>query len=380
MTLIFQGSDSPTIGVEIEFLLLDPLSLDLTPQSERLLEICKQQKIERIKSELLQSMIEIDSEVARDVKECRRFLISRIQKLYAISDSLNLKLAVIGTHPFQRWADRLISKSDRYQKLHQKYQWLLRRMSICGLHVHVGVASGIKVLKILNSLIPFLPHLLALSANSPFWQGTDTGMDSSRISILEAFPFAGIPPHFKQWEEFEHYYKTLCQAGVIGSLKDLYWYVRPNLSYGTIEFRICDGMSTLSETMAITALIQCLVVWADEFLIHQASPLQGSLEYQWIIRENQWNAARDGLDAMIIENIHGKRKKLSDLILGLIETLHPIALRLNCAEELSYLKQMVQRGNGAQRQRLIYEQTQSLQDVVAAQMKEFKSDIEGLPN
>lgn len=378
MTLIFQGSDNPTIGVEIELQILDPSTLDLTPKSEIVLETCSRNGVDRIKSEVHQSMLEIDSEIATDVKECRRFLASKLHQLFEISNSLNLELTVTGTHPFQRWTDRLISNDDRYKNLHQKYQWLIRRMNIYGMHVHVAIPSGDLVLKTLNVLTPFLPHLLALSANSPFWQGVDTGMNSSRLSILEAFPYAGIPPYFSEWKEFEHYYKTLHSVGAIGSMKDLYWYIRPNLTFGTLEFRICDGMSTLSETMAVTALIHCLVVWANEHLIENAPPELGTLEYQWIIRENQWSAARDGLDAIIIENIHGKKRKLSESILDLIQTLSPIALRLNCVEELSYLKKIIEHGNGAQRQRHIYQQTGSLQDVVATKIREFKADIDDL--
>ncbi len=209
MTLIFKGSNQPTIGVEIELQILDPATLDLTPQSEKLLECCKERGIYRVKTEIHQCMIEVDSEISTDVKECRAFLKKRLQETCCAADSLGLKLAVTGTHPFQKWTDSLISNRVRYKNLHDKFQWLARRMNIYGMHVHVGVSSGERALAISNVLAPYLPHLLALSASSPFWQGIYTGMNSSRISILDAFPYSGFPLRFTTWNEFEHYYNTL---------------------------------------------------------------------------------------------------------------------------------------------------------------------------
>lgn len=372
MELKFIGSSKPTIGVEIELQILDSESLDLTPKSELFLEKCKAQGLHRVKTEIHQSMLEIDSEISVDVKQCREFLKSRIQGLNAMAVELGVKLGVSGTHPFQRWSDRLISNQDRYQKLHQKYQWLVRRMNVYGLHVHIGVPNGEVALSVSNALIRYLPHLLALSANSPFWQGLDTGMQSSRINIMESFPSAGIPLQFKQWKEMEHYCDVLCRTGVINSIKDLYWYIRPNIQYGTIEFRICDAMPTLNETMAIVALIQCLVVFVSNSIEADAPEWQWSTEQQWTAPENQWIAARDGLEGIIIIDSSGQRKKISDALLELIQRLAPTAQNLNCIEELEYIKNIIANGNGAFRQRNIFKETHSLRDVVNASVREFQ--------
>lgn len=375
MPLEFFGSSSPTIGVEIELQILDPESLDLTPKAELLLERCQSLGLERVKAEIHQSMLEVDSEISDDVKQCREYLSTRIQQLNLTANELGLQLAVSGTHPFQRWCDRLISNHDRYQNLHQKYQWLVRRMNVYGLHVHVGVEGGEQALKISNALVRYLPHLLALSANSPFWQGIDTGMQSSRINIMESFPLAGIPHQFNSWAEFEHYYETLGRAGVIHSIKDLYWFIRPNLEYGTIEFRICDALSTLNETMALVALIQSLVVFISQNLETDPHEWVWSKEQQWIAPENQWNAARDGLEGIITTESRGQGQKISESILQLVERLSPTAKNLNCIEELHYINHIITNGNGAQRQRNIFRETQSLRDVVNASIREFELNV-----
>jgi carboxylate-amine ligase len=372
MPLEFIGSSKPSIGVEIELQILDPLTLDLTPKAELLLEKCQSAGLERVKAEIHQSMLEVDSEISHDVKQCRKFLGARIQQLNLITHELGLQLAILGTHPFQRWSDRLISNQDRYQNLHQKYQWLVRRMNVYGLHVHIGVKSGELALKISNALVRYLPHLLALSANSPFWQGIDTGMQSSRINIMESFPLAGIPHTFNHWGEFEHYCETLGNAGAIRSIKDLYWFIRPNLEYGTIEFRICDALSTLNETMALVALIQSLVVFAGKTIETNPNEWEWSKEQQWVAPENQWNAARDGLEGIITTDSDGQRQKISESILQLVERLSPTARSLNCFEELQYINSIVANGNGAQRQRNIFKEKQSLRDVVHDSIKNFE--------
>jgi carboxylate-amine ligase len=313
-------------------------------------------------------MIEIDSEISNDVKQCRGFLTDRLIRLNGIAEKLGLQLAVTGTHPFQKWQERLISSGDRYQNLHDKYQWLVRRMNVYGMHVHVGVATGDRALAICSEMTKYLPHLLALSANSPFWHGVDTGMQSSRVNILDAFPFAGLPLLSSSWQEFEHYYDTLHHVGAIKSLKDLYWYVRPNLLYGTVEVRICDAMTTLDETMAVVALIHCLIVKINEDL---DSGIKWTQQHHWIAPENQWIAARDGLEGMIIVDLQGRRQKISEAVLELIELLLPIAKTLNCQEELHLINRIIESGNGAQRQKKILSETGSFKEVVAKARDEF---------
>lgn len=375
MVLKFNGSKTHTIGVEIELQILDSKSLDLTPMSEILLEKAAESGLQRVKAEIHQSMLEIDSEISNNVKECTDFLRNRGTHLNAIAHELGYKLAILGTHPFQRWIERRFSSGSRYQNLHSRYQWLARRMNVYGLHVHIGVKSGPLALAISNAAVKYLPHLLALTANSPFWQGHDTGMNSSRINVMNSFPFSGLPVSFNNWSEFEYYYETLNRTGVISSLKDLYWYIRPNLNYGTIEFRICDALSSLEETMAIVALIQCLVVYLEERISQK--PIEGVLtrEDAWISVENLWIAARDGLEGIIITDTYGKREKLTLLTLELIEKLGPIAKSLECFDELQSIKTIIFKGNGAVRQKNKFLETESLKEVVEEAIREFDSSF-----
>jgi carboxylate-amine ligase len=374
MPIEFVGSPKPTLGVELELQLIDPATRDLTAQSINLLESCRRRRIKRVKAEITQSMVEIDTEISRDVKECRRYLERRIARLRGVSRGLGVELAISGTHPFQRWMDREIYPSERYSYLLEKFQWLARRLNVYGLHVHVGVKSGAKAIAISNAAIRYLPHLLALSASSPYWEGVDTGMQSCRAGVLQSFPISGLPYYFPNWQEFEKYCDTLLHTGAIASLKDFYWFIRPSPSYGTLEFRICDGIPTLSETMALVALIQALVVWIDEGFAGGGRSEAISMRRYWIAPENLWVAARDGLEGMIIVNEEGKRRKISDDILNLMEHLAPVAKRLNSTEELLSIEKIIRNGPSAKRQRAVFEREQSLEAVVDALAKEFDID------
>ncbi len=380
MPIEFVGSPRPTIGVEMELQLIDPESRDLASKSITLLELCRRQAVQRVKAEITQSMIEIDTEISQDIKECRRHLENRIAQLRVAAKEAGIRLSSSGTHPFQRWTDRKIFSSERYLYLQDKFQWLARRLTVYGLHVHIGVENGEKAIAISNAAIRYLPHLLALSASSPYWESVDTGMHSCRAGIMESFPISGLPYYLPNWEEFEKYCDILLQTGAIVSLKDLYWFIRPSPSYGTLEFRICDAMPTLSETMALVALIQALVVWIDEGLSNGSRSKTISMRRYWIAPENQWVAARDGLEGMIIVNDEGKRRKISDDILNLMEHLAPVAKRLNSYEELLYVKEIIRHGTSAWRQRAVFREEQSLQTVVDELVKEFETDKPILTN
>jgi carboxylate-amine ligase len=377
MSLIFQGSEAPTLGVEIELQILNADSLDLSPHSPLILSACKKQGLERVNSEIHQSMIEVNSEISKNVKECGEDLQRRIFRLQQIVESEGLKLALTGTHPFQNWSERLISHELRYQHLHDKFQWLIRRMNIYGMHVHIGVPTGDRALSICKEITRYLPHLLALSANSPYWHGIDTGMQSSRVNILDAFPFSGLPLFTNNWKDFEEYYTTMHLVGAINSFKDLYWYVRPHLRYGTVEVRICDGLSTLKETLALVAFIQCLVHLINQQL-DDPSFSTWTQKHHWIASENLWTAARDGLEGFVINDLKGKKQKISNAIFELIETLIPIAKDLNCLEELQDIGTILHQGNGASRQRKIYDDTQSLREVVRETQQVFEMSLVGL--
>jgi carboxylate-amine ligase len=379
MSIEFAGSPKPMIGVEIELQLIDPASRDLTAQSIRLLESCQSRGIERVKAASTQSMVEIDTEISQDVKECRGYLEKRFAQLQAAARDMGVELAVSGTHPFQHWTDREIFPSERYRYLLEKFQWFTRRLNVYGLRVHVGVRTGSNAIAISNAALRYLPHLLALSASSPYWEGTDTGMHSCRAGIMESFPISGMLYYFPNWQEFEKYCDTSLQTGATASLKDIYSFIRPSHSYGTLEFRICDSIPTLSETMALVTLIQALVVWIDEGLAGGGRSEGVSMQRYWIAPENLWVAARDGLDGMIIVNEEGKRQKISDDILNLMEHLAPVSKKLNSYEELRSVERIIRNGPSARRQRAVFERKQSLDAVVDSLVKEFETDFPATP-
>lgn len=374
MSISFAGSPNPTIGVEVEVQLIDPKTLDLVPRSIELLDICKKHKISGAKAEITQAMLEIDSHAANDIKECRARLQERLTQLRQAASELGVRLNMSGTHPFQRWTDLKIFPNPRFEHMLKKFQWLARRLMVYGAHVQIGVPSGEQAIAITNHVIQYLPHLLALSASSPYWEGFDTGLQSCRIGILESFPISGRPYYFPDWSGFEDYCNTLHNIGAIESIKDIYWFVRPRGDNGTLEFRICDGMPTLTETVAVAALIQALVVWINEGLKDGSRKRDVSMRRYWIAPENQWLATRDGLDGMLIVDEGGRRRKLSDDVMELVETLRPVARKLNSEEELCHVKQMVCHGSSATRQRAEFVRTGRLTAVVHKLMEEFETD------
>ncbi|MCB1111048.1 MAG: YbdK family carboxylate-amine ligase [Chlamydiia bacterium] len=374
MPVLFEGSQEPTLGVEVEFQILDPKSCTAVSKAKQVLERCRQRQIGRVKAEIHQSMIEVDTEISQNVKECRRHLEQRIQQLQGVFNELNLMIGATATHPFHRWVDNEVFPNKRYLYVSEKFQWLAKRVTVYGMHVHVGVPSGDAVLAVMNKSLPYLPHLLALSSNSPYWQGIDTGMSSCRIGIMDSFPYAGIPCRFDSWEEFSLYYNTLKETGAVESMKDFYWHVRPNAEFGTVEFRICDMVPTLKETMALVAFIQNLVVWIlDDSAFHEDTVDENRLRH-WIAPENHWMAERDGLNAMIISPDGRTRVRLADDIFRVVKLLTPIAKRMGNYDEFIYIREMVRIGTGSDRQRRVYQETESFEQVIKAMNAELLED------
>lgn len=371
MSLQFQGSNRATIGVEIELQIINPLTMDLAPRAQEVLTLCERRGISHVKAEIHQSMLEVDTRVAMSVKECRKCLQTTLAGLQLVMEELELLLSTSGTHPFQNWSERQIFPSPRYFGLHKKFRWLAKRMNVYGLHVHVGMTDGKKALAFTRFMVRFLPLLLALSANSPFWNGHDTGMQACRPNIIESFPTGGLPPYLESWIDFENYYETLFRARAIASAKDLYWYIRPSLNLGTVEFRICDAMSSMNEIMAVVALIQNLVQYVEDHF----DRFSWDIKQHWIAPENNLIAARDGLQGIIVTDLQGSRNQIADEIYKLVDTLSPIAKRLDNYEELQYIKQILAKGNGAMRQRKIFAETQSLQKVVEICSENFLADM-----
>ena len=370
MKIAFNGSPGPSLGVEVELQLLDPETRNLVSGASRIIE--HEAGDAHIKPELIESTIELNTAVCRDVAAVRRDLEQRIGRLLAVCDELGYEVASAGTHPFAEWSEQRVTSEDRYTMLVDRCQWPARRLMIFGLHVHVGIESGEKAIAVFNALSNYLPHLLALSASSPFFNGLDTGLTSCRVKVFESLPTAGLPYRLLNWGEFQRLMTTLVNAKAIESIREVWWDVRPHPEFGTVEVRICDGLPTLDDIVAMTALIQALVVWlGDQYDEGTFVPLQR----YWIVRENKWRAARWALDAELIVDEDGRLARLGDEIERLLDTLEPVAARLGSRADLARIHTIMREGPSYLRQRRLYEETGRFTAVVDSLVREFRSGI-----
>jgi carboxylate-amine ligase len=347
----FTSSPTSSLGVEWELELIDLESRELaSAASEILAEIAPSPGAEhpKAKHELLESCIEVITGVCSTVDEAVGDLRGTVAEVAGSAASRGLGIMCSGTHPTTDWTTQKISPNPRYAKLVEDMQWLARRMQIFGVHVHVGVRSPDKAIPIVNALTAYIPHFLALSASSPYWVGTDTGLASARSKVFEGLPTAGIPYQLSGWVDFEHYMATLISAQTIQSVREVWWDVRPHPQFGTVELRICDGLPTLYEISWAAAMSQCLV-----------EMLNGQLDRGytlptpkgWTIRENKWRAARYGIDTDLIVDNEGRTEPLRDLLGQLVDELAPIAERLECRDELMRVKGILDVGPSYLRQR-----------------------------
>ncbi|HVF53659.1 MAG TPA: glutamate--cysteine ligase [Actinomycetota bacterium] len=369
MNIAFSPSEKPTLGVEIEVQVVDEagaLATD-TAATKILAELGEGPGY---KHELLECTIEVITGVCANVDEARRDLQSKLDRLVEVAEGQGYRILCTGTHPFSSWADQTVSPDPRYYRLIENCQWTARRLLIFGVHTHVGVGSGEEAIAISNSLATFIPHFLALSSSSPFWQGRDTGLASVRSKIFESLPTAGLPYMMENWGQFQRFMRTLIGAGTIRSIREVWWDIRPHPTFGTLELRICDGIPTMDELCAIVALSQSLVVWMSD---RYNSGLELPKHQAWTIRENKWRAARYGLEAEIIRDEEGNLLSLRRSLDDLVETLCPVAERLGCLEDLRRIEEILERGTSATRQREVHGRTRDLSKVVDSLVEELRN-------
>ncbi len=365
--ITFKSAGVLTLGAEIELQLIDPGSFNLTSKADLLLKT--ENNIKTLKPEFYLSTVEINTDKCNNVHEVEQDLKQSFDAIEELGNKLNISFATTGCHPFSRYADCVITPSPRYNELNDRNQWLTRRMTVYGLHVHIGMKSGDDCIRFNNFFMNFLPHLLALSASSPFWQGGDTGLASCRPTTYEALPTAGQPYKVKNWKEFENLYHTLKKCNAIQSLKDLWWDMRPSPNYGTLEIRVCDGLATLAEATAITAYIHLLAHWFHDNAdwIDQLSSPQ-----HWISRENKWRVMRHGLDANIITNLDGTTKLIQDDIEEWLVKTANYSDKLNYGKYVALIREIMAKGNSSTRQRAVFAETGSLQEVAKHNILEFQ--------
>ena len=366
----FNGSERPTLGAELELQIVDPKTHNLASGSVEILQRFTED--DPVKQELTQSTVEVITGICENVAEIRADLTGTLKRLFDVGDEFGYHYAAAGTHPFAQWREQTIYPDERYQDLVDRIQWPARRLMIYGLHVHVGVASGEKAIAICNALTAYLPHLLALSASSPFVDFEDTGLASTRAKIFEAMPTAGLPFRLDNYSKFQTFMNSLINAGAIKSIREIWWDIRPHPGFGTLEIRICDCPSTLTETCALTAMIQSLVVMLDHCYDNGIMP---ELLDPWIVRENKWRASRYGLEANVVIDNRGTQMPLVEHIQQSVEEILPWAIELGCTKELADVQTILDKGASYQRQRRLYQRTHSFRDVVQQLAANLREDV-----
>lgn len=371
MAIQFNPSRGASLGVEWELQLIDAETKHLRQDAREVLAALpalSEGKFTKVRHELMESTVEIVTDPCFSVSEIVSDLTGTVAQLRQACEMRGIKLACTGSHAISDWRDAVMAPVQRYAELIEEMQWLARRIQTFGVHVHVGVTAQEKAMPVINALSAYLPHFLALTASSPFWNGHDTGLASSRSIVFGSLPTAGPPHSLGDWAEFEGYMDTLLRAKTIRSIKEVWWDIRPHPDFGTVEVRMFDGIPTMRELGMVTALCQCLVTQFEQQIDRgYALPRPAT----WVVRDNKWRATRYGLDAIIITDDSGRTAPLRDELYELVRELEPVADRLGCAEELKVVGEVLEHGAPYERQRAIRAEGGSLEDVVTATITEF---------
>ncbi|HEY8721006.1 glutamate--cysteine ligase [Pengzhenrongella sp.] len=374
MQIPFAHSGRSSVGIEWEIALVDKDSGDLRQVAQTVLDAVRPPgggEHPNIRQELLVNTIEVVSGVCQNVGQAGADLQRAIDEVRTVTDPLRVELMSAGTHPFARWAQQKVTDKQRYATLIDRTQWWGRQMLIYGVHVHVGIEDRDKVLPIQRAMLTYFAHLQSLSASSPFWGGKDTGYASNRALMFQQLPTAGLPFQFERWEELEGYIADMVHTGVIDQFDEVRWDVRPSPRFGTLETRVCDGATNLTEVTALAALTHCLVE-------HFSTMLDEGRELPtmptWFVQENKWRSARYGMDAIIILDKAGNEELVTDAVERLLTELEPVAARLGCLRELDAVRIILKRGASYQRQRAVARRNAGeLDAVVAALVAEMRA-------
>ncbi len=364
-----------TLGIEEEFQTVDRHTGQLSPQIMTIMEKGVPIFGEQIKPEMLQPTVELISKVYPDIVVARQESQRLRAKLARLLAEEDLALVSAGTHPSGHWADQLTTPNQRYVEIQEEFQDVARSVLIYGLHVHVGVENNDVAIAVLNQARTWLPHLLALSSNSPFWIGRLTGLKSYRSVVWKRFPRSGMPDTFRSWDEFDGYVQTLIRTKCIDNGKNIWWDVRPHPFFGTVEFRIFDMPATLNDVMGIAALCQALVAKYSWLYKHR---VEGYVLPRHLLEENKWRAMRYGLDAEIVDFERERSLYMRDSIHELLDLVDDVVDDLGARQDINYIRQLLSdpRGTGADRQIALYKETGSLHAVTQFLMKQT---MEGIP-
>ncbi len=350
-----------TLGVEEEYMVVDPHTRELTSHDQKIVELASHITKDSVKAEMHQAVVEVGTGICKDVGQAYEEIRELRKVVSEIAGSLNLRIGAAGTHPFSHWSKQLITPNPRYDEIVQEMQEAARSNLIFGLHVHVGLTDKNMAIHIQNTVRYFLPHVYALSCNSPFWEGRNTGFKSFRTKVFDKFPRTGIPDHFNGWDDFKNYVNLLIKTNCIDNAKKIWWDVRVHPFFDTIEFRICDVPMRIEETIAITAVFQALVVKLYKLRLQNMSFIMYT---RALINENKWRASRYGLDGRMID--FGKQIELDTrvLILELLDFIDDVVDELGSRNAINYIHTILEKGTGADRQLAVFQETGSLENVV----------------
>ena len=349
-----------TLGVEEEYMVMDPTTLELKSHEQRIVH--EGQKIikDKVKAEMHQAVVEVGTDICGDVDEAHRDISALRKTISDIAESLGYSMGAAGTHPFSHWQSQLITDHIRYNQIVNELQEAARSNLIFGLHVHVGMESREMANHIANSTRYFLPHVFALSTNSPFWEGRLTGYKSFRTKVFDKFPRTGIPESFDSIEAYDNYIKVLIKTNSIDNAKKIWWDLRVHPFFNTVEFRICDVPMTVDETIAIAALFQAICAKIYKLRVQNLNFIQYS---RALLNENKWRASRYGIDGYLID--FGKEEEVNSRVLinELLDFVDDVVDELGSRHRLDFIAKILENGTGADRQLKIYEETGSLVSV-----------------
>lgn len=363
-----------TLGIEEEYQVIDPETRELASHQQRIVEIAdKELGKDKAKAEMHEAVVEVVTDVCQNIQAAKEQIFSLRKDIGDIAKSLDLRIAAAGTHPFSAWQKQLITPNPRYDEIINELQDTARSNLIFGLHVHVGIPDRSMALHLANSIRYFLPHIFALSTNSPFWEGRNTGFKSFRTKVFDKFPRTGIPGYYESIAEYDNYINLLIKTNCIDNAKKIWWDIRAHPFYPTIEIRICDIPMHAQETIAIAALIQAIV--AKLYKLREAN-LNFMNYKRALINENKWRAARYGIEGKLID--FGKETQVETriLILELLDFVDDVLDDLGSREEIAYIHKILETGTGAARQLKVFEETGSLEKVVDFIIEETMVGVE----
>jgi carboxylate-amine ligase len=350
-----------TLGIEEEFAIVDPQTRELRSHIQEILEGGKVLLKEQIKPEMHQSVVELGTEICSSITNAREHVIELRSKLASLAGKAALRIASAGTHPFSHWRDQLITEGERYKEIVKDMQQLARANLIFGLHVHVGIPERETAIHVMNQARYFLPHIYALSVNSPFWVGQDTGLKGYRLKVFERFPRTGIPDAFESLSEYEDYCKLLVKTGCVDNAKKIWWDIRLHPFFDTLEVRVCDAQSRVDDTLALAALIQAVIAKLYKLLRHNTT---FRVYRRRLLDENRWRASRYGIEGKLIDFGREAEVETRSLLNELLEFVSTEVEELGSKREMAHIERIMREGTGADRQLAAFQRTNDMKAVV----------------